>query len=109
MLYSFIRQILFVLIFTRKFLLLVGKGQGEQLPDESRNFHPGTISVEAWKLDELMDLVGELVHTEAMVTQNPELKPMQLDRVHQAARRLREITGEMRDKEKTLQKTMNTA
>ncbi len=56
-----------------------------------------------------MDLVGELVHTEAMVTQNPELKPMQLDRVHQAARRLREITGEMRDKEKTLQKTMNTA
>ncbi len=55
------------------------------------------ISVSVSKMDSLMDLVGELVIAEAMVTQNPELKGMELDDFHKAARQLRKITGELQD------------
>ena len=44
-----------------------------------------------------MDLVGELVIAEAMVTQNPELKELELDDFHKAARQLRKISSELQD------------
>ena len=44
-----------------------------------------------------MDLVGELVIAEAMVTQNPELKGLELDEFHKSARQLRKITSELQD------------
>jgi two-component system, chemotaxis family, sensor kinase CheA len=55
------------------------------------------INVSVKKLDKLMDLVGELVISEAMVTQNPELKNLQLDNFYKAARQLNKITGELQD------------
>ncbi|QJW45171.1 chemotaxis protein CheA [bacterium BFN5] len=55
------------------------------------------ISVNVTKMDMLMDLVGELVIAEAMVTQNPELKDLNLDKFFKAARQLRKITGELQD------------
>jgi two-component system, chemotaxis family, sensor kinase CheA len=55
------------------------------------------INVSVEKLDKLMDLVGELVISEAMVTQNPELKNLQLDNFYKAARQLNKITGELQD------------
>ncbi len=57
----------------------------------------GMISVNIAKLDKLMDLVGELVIAEAMVTRNPELNKLQLDSFHKAARQLRKITNELQD------------
>lgn len=56
------------------------------------------ISVNLSKLDELMDLVGELVIAESMVTQNPELAGMELEQFRKASRHLRKITGEIQDK-----------
>ncbi|MGP0586747.1 chemotaxis protein CheW [Paenibacillus timonensis] len=56
------------------------------------------ISVNLSKLDELMDLVGELVIAESMVTQNPELEGLGLEQFQKAARQLRKITGEIQDK-----------
>lgn len=56
------------------------------------------ISVNLAKLDELMDLVGELVIAESMVTQNPELAGLELEQFGKAARQLRKITGEIQDK-----------
>lgn len=56
------------------------------------------ISVNLTKLDELMDLVGELVIAESMVTQNPELAGLELEQFRKAARQLRKITGEIQDK-----------
>lgn len=56
------------------------------------------ISVNLAKLDELMDLVGELVIAESMVTQNPELAGLELEQFRKAARQLRKITGEIQDK-----------
>ncbi|NBJ14422.1 MAG: chemotaxis protein CheA [Dehalobacter sp. 4CP] len=55
------------------------------------------ISVNVAKLDRLMDLVGEMVIAEAMVTQNPDLKGLQLDNFYKAARQLGKITGELQD------------
>jgi two-component system chemotaxis sensor kinase CheA len=55
------------------------------------------ISVSVTKLDTLMDLVGEMVIAEAMVTQNPELAGLTLDSFHKASRQLKKITGELQD------------
>ncbi|MGE5405223.1 MAG: ATP-binding protein, partial [Candidatus Saccharibacteria bacterium] len=55
------------------------------------------ISVNVGKLDELMDLVGELVISEAMVTQHPELSNLQLENFWKAARQLRKITHDLQD------------
>lgn len=56
-----------------------------------------SISVNILKLDRLMDLVGELVISEAMVTRNPELDGLPLDSFHKAARQLRKITNDIQD------------
>jgi len=55
------------------------------------------ISVSVAKLDQLMDLVGEMVIAEAMVTQNPDLKGLELNNFAKAARQLRKITSELQD------------
>ncbi|MFB9327335.1 chemotaxis protein CheW [Paenibacillus aurantiacus] len=55
------------------------------------------ISVNVDKLDRLMDLVGEMVIAEAMVTQNPDLHGLQLDRFHKASQLLHKITSELQD------------
>ncbi|WP_309121688.1 chemotaxis protein CheA [Paenibacillus sp.] len=55
------------------------------------------LSVNVEKMDKLMDLVGELVISEAMVTEHPELQGLQLDQFLKAARQLRKITGELQD------------
>lgn len=53
------------------------------------------ISVNVAKMDMLMDLVGELVIAEAMVTQNPELQGLKFDKFYKSVRQLRKITGEL--------------
>lgn len=55
------------------------------------------ISVNLNKLDQLLDMVGEIVITEAMVTANPDLKGLQLDNFQKAARQLRKLTDELQD------------
>lgn len=55
------------------------------------------ISVSVAKLDRLMDLVGEMVISEAMVIQNPDLKGLELDNFQKAAAQLSKITSELQD------------
>lgn len=55
------------------------------------------ISVNIQKMNKLMDLMGELVISEAMVTQNPDLKGLELDNFKKSARQLKKITGELQD------------
>ena len=55
------------------------------------------ISVNISKLDTLMDLVGELVISQAMVTQNPELEGLVLNSFNKASRQLQKVTNEMQD------------
>lgn len=55
------------------------------------------ISVNVHKLDKLMDLVGELVISEAMVLKNPDLNNLVLNNFQKSARQLQKITGELQD------------
>ncbi|MDR1210501.1 MAG: chemotaxis protein CheA [Clostridiales bacterium] len=55
------------------------------------------ISVNVSKLDELLKLMGELVISEAMVTQNPELENLELDSFHKETRQLRKIIKDIQD------------
>lgn len=55
------------------------------------------ISVNLNKLDQLLDMVGEIVIAEAMVTSNPDLKGMKLDNFQKAARQFRKLTDELQD------------
>lgn len=75
--------------------------RSEKLTSEKENQAFGTgqsiISVNVMKLDKLMDLVGEMVIAEAMVIQNPDLKGLELDNFHKAARQLNKITSELQD------------
>ena len=73
------------------------KDQLTEIPMESRSSHQSIISVDVIKLDKLMDLMGEMVIAEAMVTQNPELQGVKLNSYYKAARQLKKITGEMQD------------
>lgn len=55
------------------------------------------ISVNVAKLDKLMDLVGEMVISKAMVIQNPDLQGLELDNFQKAASQLSKITMEIQD------------
>ncbi|MEN8906252.1 MAG: chemotaxis protein CheA [Clostridiales bacterium] len=55
------------------------------------------ISVSVKRLDILMDLVGEMVITEAMVINNPDLENLELENFSKASRQLKKITNELQD------------
>lgn len=58
---------------------------------------PGIISVNVEKLDKLMDMVGELVIAEAMVSQNPEVMQLEIESFEKATRQLHKISTELQD------------
>ena len=55
------------------------------------------ISVNVSKLDILLNLMGELVIAEAMVTQNPELEGLELESFYKETRQLRKIINDVQD------------
>lgn len=61
------------------------------------NHKQSLISVDVKKLDMLMDLVGELVISEAMVTKNSDLAGLQLDSFNKAARQHRKRLSDLQD------------
>ncbi|MGN0665203.1 MAG: chemotaxis protein CheW [Huintestinicola sp.] len=65
--------------------------------DKPSSSKQSLISVNLYKLDQLLDMVGEIVITEAMVTSNPDLKGLRLDNFQKAARQLRKLNSEMQD------------
>lgn len=82
----------------------VGKGKDtpQQQGIQQQVHHQGIqqqsiISVPVARLDMLMNLMGEFVIAEAMVTQNPDLKGLKLDNFQKAAIQLNKITKELQD------------
>ncbi|MCL1975932.1 MAG: chemotaxis protein CheA [Firmicutes bacterium] len=55
------------------------------------------ISVNVNKIDKLMDLVGEIVTTESMVTKNPEVVSLQLESFERSGQQLRKLINELQD------------
>ncbi len=76
---------------------ILTREQAESFRADNRSNHQNMISVDVMKLDKLMDLMGEMVIAEAMVTQNPELADLKLNSFYKASRQLRKITGELQD------------
>ncbi len=64
---------------------------------QSKHINQSMISVNVSKLDKLMDLMGELVISEAMVIQNSDLQGLVLENFNKAARQLSKITGELQE------------
>lgn len=62
---------------------------------EPQTLSQSVLSVSVSKVDRLLDLVGEMVIAEAMVIQNPDLKGLNLEKFHKAARHLNKITSEI--------------
>ncbi len=69
----------------------------DKVADPKRNGTNQVISVGINKLDQLLNLMGELVIAEAMVTQNPELEGLELENYHKDARQLHKIINEVQD------------
>jgi two-component system chemotaxis sensor kinase CheA len=71
------------------------------MPDAQEVKKPGVsatqhmINVSVNKLDTLLNLMGELVISEAMVTQNSELEGLQLDSFQKETRQLQKIIGNL--------------
>ena len=55
------------------------------------------ISVHVDKLDNLMNMVGELVIAESMVTQNPEVTSLEIESFDKASRQLQKISSDLQD------------
>lgn len=63
----------------------------------SKGVKQSLISVNQSKLDQLMDLVGELVTAESMVSSNQDLVGLRLDNFTKSFRELRKLTDELQD------------
>ncbi len=71
--------------------------QNENQKGSSISAKQSFISVNIAKLDKLMDIVGELVISEAMVTRNPEVERLGIDSFQKASRHHRKIISELQD------------
>ncbi len=69
----------------------------EPVKEQITNMAQSMISVHVEKLDNLMNMVGELVISEAMVTQNPIVSSIDSESFQKASRLLHKITGELQD------------
>ncbi|MEG1698829.1 MAG: chemotaxis protein CheA [Oscillospiraceae bacterium] len=67
------------------------------VPGAQRSGKQSLISVNQTKLDQLMDVMGEIVIAESMVANNPELKNMQLESFNKSTRQLRKLTDQLQD------------
>ncbi|MCM1577566.1 MAG: chemotaxis protein CheA [Ruminococcus sp.] len=65
--------------------------------DKAQSVKQSLISVNLNKLDQLMNLVGEIVIAESMVTSNPDLKGLRLDNFQKAARQLKKLNSELQE------------
>ncbi|MDE6024953.1 MAG: chemotaxis protein CheA [Lachnospiraceae bacterium] len=74
-------------------------GKAKKLAKDKKGEKATFISVNVKKMDQLMDLIGELVISESVVLQNPDLKVpgLNLDRFNKAAAQLSKISTDLQD------------
>ncbi|MCP3983978.1 MAG: chemotaxis protein CheA [bacterium] len=70
---------------------------GQPKQKEKRKTSAGNIRVDLEKLDSLMDLVGELILAETMVTHNPDLEGHHFEDFQKASLQLNRITRALQD------------
>ena len=74
----------------------VGKPVDEK-PAITEPIKQNFISVNVNKLDKLMNLMGEIVTTESMVTKNPEVASLHIDSFERSSQELRKLISELQD------------
>ena len=57
----------------------------------------GSINVNVSKLDKLMDITSEIIITQALLIQNPDLEGLELQNFEKVARQFKKITNELQD------------
>ncbi len=77
----------------------VGKGKKLAKDKPKKQEKAAFISVDVTKMDMLMDLIGELVIAESVVTQNPDLKVpgLRLDNFYKATSQMSKISASLQD------------
>ena len=73
------------------------QSEQSQAAGAAKQLKKSDIRVDTEKLDKLVNLVGELVIAETMVTRNSDLKDLQLENFEKAVHHLRRITSELQD------------
>lgn len=71
--------------------------KGKEVTNKKTHSTQQMISVSIGKLDQLLNLMGELVISEAMTTQNPDLDGLDLENFNKSARQLRKIIKDVQD------------
>ena len=78
-----------------------GPGTGKKLAKDKPKKHDKAafMSVDIRKMDMLMDLIGELVISESVVLQNPDLQVpgLKLDNFNKAARQMKKISSDLQN------------
>jgi chemotaxis protein histidine kinase CheA len=69
----------------------------ESAPAAEKRSQQNIISVDLTKLDTLLDLVGEIVIHESLVTENPDLDGLETPNFDKSARELDKLTNELQD------------
>jgi len=70
----------------------------DQIKEDNRQtIKQNIISVNINKLDKLINIVGEIVISESMVTKSPDIAGLDLQNFSKAARHLRKLTDELQD------------
>ena len=72
-------------------------GPGVEKPVTEIAAKQNFISVNVNKLDKLMNLMGEIVTTESMVTKNPEVASLHIDSFERSSQELRKLINELQD------------
>lgn len=81
----------------KKETLEVKEAPAAKQPQKEQQVMQSFISVNVNKIDKLMNLVGEIVTTESMVTKNPDVVDLHLENFEKQARQLRKLTDELQD------------
>lgn len=74
-----------------------GKTPSSDSASKANGSKQNLIAVDLNKLDALMDLVGEIVITESMVSGSADLEGLSLENFDKATRQLRKLTDELQD------------
>jgi len=69
----------------------------DERPASETTVKQNFISVNVNKLDKLMNLMGEIVTTESMVTKNPEVANLHIDSFERSSQELRKLINELQD------------
>lgn len=76
---------------------IVKKPEKLDKPAESSSVDKSFISVGVNKIDKMMDLIGELVISESMVTRDPNILKLNIDSFNKSSRQLRMVIKELQD------------